>query len=194
MAGTAVPTESFPAGLPAAGGRRTHISFPPVDPSSDADSFGDHSSIGLGPPPPSRRVVAGLGVSSPGELQTEGRRRVRSANVPSALSGRTGTQPHRHAMAPRRRTLTNVDPIKPLKADKGRWAADSVESSFDELEPGVFSDEYELCEYRISFCLTFDIHHFFLAAHEGEIHPYSYIPVPTSSLQTPSYSRTSNAL
>jgi hypothetical protein len=189
----AVPTESFPASLPAAGGRHAHISFLPVDPSSDADSYGDHSSIGLGPPPPLRHASVGLGANT-SEHQTEGRRRVRSVIVPSTLSSRP--QPHRHALAVRRRTLTNADPPKPLKADKGRWAADSVDSSFDELEPGVFSDEYDICEYRISLCLTVtsDIHLFFLAAREGEILPCKCMCVLNASLQTPRYTRTSSAL
>jgi hypothetical protein len=162
------PTESLQAGLPVSGVRHAHISFPPADPSSDADSYGNHFSIGLGPPPPLRRASAGLGVSTAVEHRTEGRRRVRSVNVPSALSSRT--QAHKASLASRKRTLTNADPLKPLKADKGHWAADSVDSSFDELEPGVFSDEYDRCEYRILSGLTSDTFILpSLAAHEGDI-------------------------
>jgi hypothetical protein len=134
----AIPTESFPAGAPSAGNHHARISFPPLDPSSDVDSFGDHSSIGLGPPPPMRRFSAGLEV---GEYQTEGRRRIKSTNTPGALSGRS--QPHKHPQTARRRTMTTADPAR--KADRGRWNAGSFESSLDELEPGVFSDEYDLC-------------------------------------------------
>jgi hypothetical protein len=189
MAVNTLPTESFPAVSPTAGGRHPHISFPQVDASSDADNYADHSSTGLGPPPPMRHASVGLGVSASGEHQTEGRRRVRSVNVPSTLHGRP--QPHRHALTARKRTLTTADP---LKADKGRWAADSVDSSFDELEPGVFSNEYDLCEHRISLCLTSDIYRPLLAAHEGEILLYNCICVPNASLQTLRYMRMSNAL
>jgi hypothetical protein len=194
MAVTTVPTESFPVVSPTAGGRHPHISFPQaqVDPSSDADNYADHSSIGLGPPPPTRRASAGLGVNASGEHQTEGRRRVRSVNVPSTLHGRP--QPYRHALTVRKRTLTTADPLKPLKADKERWAADSVDSSFDELEPGVFSDEYDLCEYRISLCMASYLYLPLLVAHEGEILLYNCISVPNTSLQILRYTRMSNAL
>ena len=135
----AAPIEAFPAGEPSTGGRR--ISFPPEDLSSDVDSYRNRSSIGLGLPPPLRHVSASLDT---GDYQVEGRRRVRSASGTGALSGRL--QPPRHAPTARRRTLTTADPVKALRADKGRWLAGSVESSLDELEPGVFSDEYDLCE------------------------------------------------
>ena len=138
----AAPLEAFPAGEPATGGRHTHISLPPGDPSSDIDSYGNRSSIGHGLPPPLRHVSASFDT---GNYQVEGRRRVRSVHGTGAPSGRL--QPPRHAQTVRRRTLTTVDPVKSLRADKGRWLAGSVESSsLDELEPGVFSDEYDLCE------------------------------------------------
>ncbi len=137
----ATPVESFPATEPATGGRHTHISVPPGDPTSDVDSYGNRSAIGLGPPPPLRHVSTGFDT---GDYQVEGRRRVRSTSGTGAFSGRL--QPPRHAQTARR-TLSTTDPVKSLRADKGRWlAAGSIESSLDELEPGVFSDEYDLCE------------------------------------------------
>jgi hypothetical protein len=135
----AIPTDSFPAGSSAAGNHHARVSFP-LDPSSDADSFGDHSSIGLGPPPRMRRMSTGLEV---GEYQTEGRRRIKSTNTSGALSGRS--QPHKHSQTARRRTMTTADPVRLPKADRGGWNVGSFESSLDELEPGVFSDEYDLC-------------------------------------------------
>ncbi|KAH9178744.1 hypothetical protein EDB89DRAFT_2170981 [Lactarius sanguifluus] len=136
----AAPTEAFPAGESTTGGRYTHSSLPPGDPSSDVDSYGNQSSIGLGLPPPPRHVSVGFDT---GNYQVEGRRRVRSVHGTGALSGRL--QPPRHAQTMRRRTLTTADPVKSLRADKGRWLAGSVESSsLDEVEPGVFSDEYDL--------------------------------------------------
>ncbi|KAI0308180.1 hypothetical protein B0F90DRAFT_130923 [Multifurca ochricompacta] len=137
-----LPAETSPAGSPPTSGRRAHLSFPPVDPSSNADTYGDHSSIGLGPPPSLRHASAGLEVKTSGEYQTEGRRRVRSANATGALPARP--QHQKHVTAARRRTLTTADQVKTLKAEKGRWIAGSVDSSLDELEPGVFSDEYDL--------------------------------------------------
>jgi hypothetical protein len=136
----ATPIEEFPAGEPATGGRRAHVSFPLGDPSSDVDSYHDPSSIGLGLPPLLRHA------SASGDHQAEGRRRVRSVNGAGTLSSRP--QPPRHAQPVRRRTLTTVDPIKSLRADKRRSFAGSVESSMDDMEPGVFSDEYDLCEGR----------------------------------------------
>lgn len=136
------PIEAFPAGEPSTGGRHAHISFPPGDPSSDVDSYHDPSSIGLGPPPPLRHASIGFDT---GEYH-EGRRRVRSTHVTGSSSGRL--QPPRHAQTMRRRTLTTVDPIKSVRADKRRSLVGSIESSIDELEPGVFSDEYDLCEGR----------------------------------------------
>jgi hypothetical protein len=133
------PIEAFPAGEPSTGGRR--ISFPPGDLSSDVDSYRNRSSVGLGLPPPLRHASASFDT---GDYQVEGRRRVRSSNGTSALSGRL--QPPRQAQTARRRTLSTADPVKSLRVDKGRWLAGSVESSLDELEPGVFSDEYDLCE------------------------------------------------
>jgi hypothetical protein len=139
----AVPTESFPAGSPSARSRRARISFPPAGPPSDPDSFGDHSSIGLGPPPPMRRTSTGLAISTSGDHRTEGRRRAKSAHVPSALSGRPQAQRHAQTV---RRILTTSEATRPLKYERGRWNAANVESSsLDELEPGVFSDEYDLC-------------------------------------------------
>jgi len=139
----AEPTESFPAGSSNTRSRHARISFPPADPPSDPDNFGDHSSIGLGPPPPMRRTSAGLEISTSGEHRTEGRRRVKSAHVPSASSGRPQAQRHPQAM---RRILTTSEATRPFKHERGRWNAASVESSsLDELEPGVFSDEYDLC-------------------------------------------------
>jgi hypothetical protein len=142
----AAPIEAFPAGEPATGGRHNHISFPQGDPSSDVDSYHDPSSIGLGLPSPLRHVSAGFDI---GNYQVEGRRRVRSVHGTGAMSGRLQSQ--RHAQTGRRRTLTTLDPVKSLKADKRRSLAGSIESSMDELEPGVFSDEYELCEGRHLF-------------------------------------------
>jgi len=139
----ATPMESFPPGPPAVGSRHPHVSFPPLDPPSDADSFGDQSSIGLGPPPPMRRISAGLEVGNSGEYQAEGRRRVKSAHTTGAISGRL--QPQRYPQTARRRTMTTAEPVRPPKADRGGWNVGSVESSLDELEPGVFSDEYDLC-------------------------------------------------
>lgn len=139
----AIPTDSFPAGSSTAGNHHARVSFPPLDPSSDADSFGDHSSMGLGPPPPMRRISAGLEVGQTGEYQTEGRRRIKSANTPGALSGRP--QPQKHSQTARKRTMTTADSVRPPKADRGGWHVGSFESSLDELEPGVFSDEYDLC-------------------------------------------------
>jgi hypothetical protein len=167
----AVPTESFPAGSPTAATRhvRTSFKFPPVDPPSDPDSFGDHSSIGLGPPPRTRRTSSGLEMNAPGEYRTEGRRRVKSAHVPSALSGRP--QPPRNAQTVRR-VMTTSEAFRPPKYERGRWNAASFDSSLDELEPGVFSDEYDLCasfEALSAFFLNSDIHLIFLTAHEGEI-------------------------
>jgi hypothetical protein len=141
----AVPTESFPAGSVNARNRHARISFPPADTPSDPDSFGDHSSIGLGPPPPMRRTAAGLEISTNGEHRTEGRRRAKStAHVPSALSGRPQTQRHAQTV---RRILTTSEATRPLKYERGRWntTANVESSSLDELEPGVFSDEYDLC-------------------------------------------------
>lgn len=138
----AAPTESFQAGSLVSRGRHARISFPPADPSSDPDSLGNYSSIGLGPPPPMRRTSTGLEISTAGEYQTEGRRRVKSANTTNPSSGRP--QPQRHAQPARRKTLTTGEAAR-LKADMGRWNAENIESSLDELEPGVFSDEYELC-------------------------------------------------
>src|SRR5258708_9977919 len=126
----AAPIEAFPAGEPSTGGR--HISFPLGDLSSDVDSYRNRSPVGLGLPTPLRHVSAGFDT---GDYQVEGRRRVKSATGTSALSGRL--QPPRLAQPARRRTLTTVDPVKTLRAEKGRWLAGSVESSFDELEPGV---------------------------------------------------------
>ena len=144
----AAPIEAFPAGEPATGGRHSHVSFPLGDPSSDVDSYHDPSSIGLGLPPPLRHVSTGFDA---GDYQGEGRRRVRSVHGAGALSGRL--QPPRHAQTMRRRTLTTVDPVKSLRADKRRSLAGSIESSMDELEPGVFSDEYDLCEGRYLSCI-----------------------------------------
>ena len=141
----AVPTDSFPAGPLASASRHARTSFPPFDPPSDPDSFADHSSLGLGPPPRMRPTSAEAGAS---EYRTEGRRRAKSAHVPSALSGRP--QPPRHALTVRR-VLTTSEAVRPLKYERGRWNAASVESSLDELEPGVFSDEYDLCA---SQCLS----------------------------------------
>lgn len=138
----AAPTDSFPAGPLVAASRHTRTSFPPVDPPSDPDSFGDHSSIGLGPPPRMRRTSTGLEVGTSNEYRAEGRRRVKSAHVPSALSGRP--QPQRHAQTVRR-VVTTSEAVRPLKYERARWNAASVDSSLDELEPGVFSDEYDLC-------------------------------------------------
>ncbi|KAH9954401.1 hypothetical protein BC827DRAFT_1272640 [Russula dissimulans] len=138
----AIPAKSFPAGSPSSGNRHARVSFPPVDPPSDVDSFGDHPSIGLGPPPPLKRTSTALEIASTGEYQIEGRRRVNSANVHGPLSGRS--QPLKHALAARRRTMTSAEAVKLSKADRGRRNAGSVESSMDELEPGVFSDEYDL--------------------------------------------------
>jgi len=143
----AIPTKSFPAGSPSSGNRHARVSFPPVDPPSDVDSFGDHSAIGLGPPPPLKRTSTALEFTSTGEYQTEGRRRVKSANVHGPLSGRS--QPLKHALTARRRTMTSAEATKLTKADRGRRKAGSVESSMDELEPGVFSDEYDLCAYYL---------------------------------------------
>lgn len=137
------PIEAFPAGESATGGRHAHVSFPLGDPSSDVDSYHDPSSLGLGLPPPLRHPSVSF---DPDDYQVEGRRRVRSVNVAGSSSGRL--QPPRHAQTVRRRTLTTVDPIKSLRADKRRSLAGSIESSMDELEPGVFSDEYDLCEGR----------------------------------------------
>ena len=136
------PNEAFPVGEPSTGGRR--ISFPPGDLSSDVDSYPNRSSIGHGLPPPLRHLSASFDT---GDYQVEGRRRVRSTNGTGISSGRL--QPPRHAQMARRRTVTTVDPVKSLRADKGRWLAGSVESSLDELEPGVFSDEYDLCEAQL---------------------------------------------
>ena len=141
------PIEAFPAGETSTGGRHAHISFPPGDPSSDVDSYHDPSSIGLGSPPPLRHASVGFDT---GEYHGEGRRRVRSTNATGASSSRL--QPPRHAQTMRRRTLTSVDPIKSLRADKRRSLVGSIESSMDELEPGVFSDEYDLCEGRYLSC------------------------------------------
>jgi hypothetical protein len=138
----AVPTESFPVGLPTAATRHVRTSFPPMDPPSDPDSFGDHSSIGLGPPPRTRRTSAGLEISASGEYRTEVRRRAKSAHVPSALSGRP--RPQRHAQTVRG-VMTTSEAFRPPKYERGRWNAASFDSSLDELEPGVFSDEYDLC-------------------------------------------------
>ena len=143
----AVPTESFPAGSPNARSRHARISFPPSDPPSDPDSFGNHSSIGLGPPPPMRHT-AGLEINTSGEYRTEGRRRAKSAHVPSALSGRPQTQ--RQAQT-NRRILSTSEATRPLRYERGRWNPASIESSsLDELEPGVFSDEYDLCASVVS--------------------------------------------
>jgi hypothetical protein len=164
----AVPTESFPAGSPNVRSRHARISFPPTDPPSDPDSFGDHSSIGLGPPPPMRRTSTGLEISTSGDHRTEGRRRAKSAHVPSALSGRPQAQRHAQTV---RRILTTSEATRPLKYERGRWNAANVESSsLDELEPGVFSDEYDLCasvKARSFRILTFAFPLF--TAHEGEI-------------------------
>ncbi len=161
----AVPPESFLAGSPNARSRHGRISFPPADPPSDPDSFGDHSSIGLGPPPPMRRTSAGLEIGTSGEYRTEGRRRVKSAHVPSALSGRPQAQ--RHAQIARRTS----EATRPLKYERGRWNAANIESSsLDELEPGVFSDEYDLCaSVKSVFFSISDIRVPLLTAHEGEI-------------------------
>ncbi|KAF8506723.1 hypothetical protein F5888DRAFT_1644778 [Russula emetica] len=138
----AIPTESFPAGSPNTRSRHARISFPPTDPPSDPDSFGDHSSIGLGPPPMMRRTSTGLEIGTSGEHRTEGRRRVKSAHVPSALSGRPQAQRHAQTV---RRILTTSETTRPLKYERGRWNTANVESSsLDEVEPGVFSDEYDL--------------------------------------------------
>jgi hypothetical protein len=139
----ALPTDSFPAGSPTAASRHARTSFPPMDPPSDPDSFRDHSSIALGRPPLMRRTSTGLEASASGVYRTEARRRVKSAHVPSALSGRF--QPQRHGQTVRR-VLTTSETVRSPKYDRGRWNAASVESSsLDELEPGVFSDEYDLC-------------------------------------------------
>lgn len=140
----AVPIDSFPAGSPTAATRHARTSFPPVDPPSDPDSFGDHSSIGLGPPPRVRHTSTGLEASSSGVYRTEARRRVKSAHGPSGLSGRP--QPQRRSQTVRR-ILTTSEAVRQPKYERGRWNAASVESSLDELEPGVFSDEYDLCAY-----------------------------------------------
>lgn len=137
----AVSTDSFPAGSPTATSRHARTPFPPVDPPSDPDSFGDHSSIGLGPPPRVRHTSTGLEASSSGVYRAEARRRVKSAHVPSGLSGRP--QPRRAQTV--RRILTTSEAVRTPKYERGRWNAASVESSLDELEPGVFSDEYDLC-------------------------------------------------
>jgi hypothetical protein len=136
----AIPTEPFPAGSSAAGNNHARVSFPPLEPSSDVDSFGDHSSIGLGPPPLTSRISAGLEVGQTGEYKTEGRRRIKSTNTSGAPSGRS--QSYKTA---RRRTITTAELVRPPKAERGGWNVGSVESSLDELEPGVFSDEYDLC-------------------------------------------------
>ena len=138
-----MPIESLPAGSPPAGGRHARISFPPLDPSSDADSFGDYASIGLGPPPLMRRISTGLEVSNNGEYQTEGRRRIKSTNTSGPLTGRPQSQKHAHTS--RRRTMTAAEPGRPPRADRVGWNVGSLDSSLDELEPGVFSDEYDLC-------------------------------------------------
>lgn len=152
----AVPSESSPN----ARSRHTRISFPPTDPASDPDSFGQRSSIGIGPPPPMRRPSAGLEIGTSGEHRTEGRRRVKSAHVPSALSGRPQAQRHAQTV---RRMLTTSEASRPLKYERGRWNAANVESSsLDELEPGVFSDEYDLCASiyrRGAFFSNSDISH-----------------------------------
>lgn len=189
----AAPTESFPAGSSNPRSRHARISFPPADPPSDPDSFGDHSSIGLGPPPPMRRTPAGLEISTSGEHRSEGRRRVKSAHVPSALSGRPQAQ--RHAQTARRIPTTS-EANRPLKYERGRWNAANFESSsLDELEPGVFSDEYELCasvEARSSRILTFA----FTCSQRMRVRYVlrDSIHAPTSSPQTLKYWRTSNAL
>jgi len=138
-----MPTDSLPAGLPPAGSRHARISFPPQDPSSDADSLGDYAPIGLGPPPLMRRISTGLEVGNNGEYQTEGRRRIKSTNTSGALTGRPQSQKHAHTA--RRRTMTAAEPGRPPRGDRVGWNVGSVNSSFDELEPGVFSDEYDLC-------------------------------------------------
>ena len=188
----AAPTESFPAGSSNPRSRHARISFPPVDPPSDPDSFGDHPSIGLGPPPPMRRTPAGLEIRTSGEHRAEGRRRVKSAHVPSALSGRPQAQRHAQTV---RRILTTSEATRPLKYERGRWNAANVESSsLDELEPGVFSDEYDLCasvEARSSRILTFA----FPCSQRMRVRYVlrDSIHAPTSSPQTLKYWRTSNA-
>ena len=136
-----MPMESLPAGSLPAGSRHPRISFPPLDPSSDADSL--NASIGLGPPPLMRRISTGLEVSNNGEYQAEGRRRIKSTNTAGALTGRPQSQRHTHTA--RRRTMTTAEPGRPPRADRVGWNVGSVDSSLDELEPGVFSDEYDLC-------------------------------------------------
>ena len=190
----AVPTESFSPGSPNARSRHARISFPPSDPPSDPESFANHPSIGLGPPPLMRHTSAGLEISTTGEHRTEGRRRAKSAHVPSALSGRPQTQRHAQTV---RRVLTTSEATRPLKYERGRWNAASIESSsLDELEPGVFSDEYDLCasiHARSSRFLTFA---FTLLSQRMRVRYVlrDSIHVPTSSPQTLNYWRTSNAL
>jgi hypothetical protein len=41
--------------------------------------------------------------------------------------------------------MTTAEPGRPPRADRVGWNVGSVDSSLDELEPGVFSDEYDLC-------------------------------------------------
>jgi len=139
----AIPMESLPAGSPPAGSRHARMSFPPLDPSSDADSFGDYASIGLGPPPLMRRISTGLDFGNNGEYQTEGRRRIKSTNNSGAFTGRPQSQ--KHAQTVRRRTMTAAEPGRVPRADRVGWNVGSGNSSLDELEPGVFSDEYDLC-------------------------------------------------
>ena len=89
-----MPMESLPAGSPPAGSRHPRISFPPLDPSSDADSL--DASIGLGPPPLMRRISTGLEVGDNGEYLAEGRRRIKSTNTAGALTGRPRGTPTPH--------------------------------------------------------------------------------------------------
>ncbi|KAI0275041.1 hypothetical protein BC834DRAFT_27429 [Gloeopeniophorella convolvens] len=137
----ATPAEPIPPSSSSSAGRHTHISFPPVDTSSEGDSYGNHPALGLGPPPPIRRTSAPLDAAILGDHQAEARRRVRSANATSALPGLPRSQ--RHAQT-RRRTLTTAEAAKLTRSDRARWTAGSIESSMDDLEPGVFSDEYDL--------------------------------------------------
>ncbi len=188
----ASPTEPFLAGSSTTRSRHARILFPPADPPSDPDSFGDHSSIGLGLPPPMRRTSAGLEASTSGEHRAEGRRRVKSVHAPSALSGRPQAQRLAQTV---RRTLTTSEATRPHKYERGRWNAASVESSLDELEPGVFSDEYDLCmsvETRSPRILTFPFPCLQRMTVRYILH--DSIHAPTSSPQTLRYWRTSSAL
>jgi len=95
-----------------------------------------------------------------------------------------------------RRILTTSEAVRPPRYERGRWNAASIESSLDELEPGVFSDEYDLCEYvdARAFSLNSDIRLPLFSAHEGEIFLHDLNTCADLFPQTQKYWRTSNAL